>query len=164
MSFPCHRCDTEKESFHLCPTLLRMESPPNRVCSDDFFHLSTDFKILSGHPSFNYHIQPHATCTMASLHGTLPYLHMPDPSWTATSRNTTSLDEPLMKTALKTPTTTSLPLFSPFNRTSPLNSHPSAPQYFNTQHVRQQYSWTKWRRALIALVFSVLLFFGTNLG
>jgi hypothetical protein len=36
-------------------------------------------KILSGHTAFDYHIQPHATCTMASLHGTLPYIYV-DPS------------------------------------------------------------------------------------
>jgi hypothetical protein len=36
-------------------------------------------KRLSGHTACDYHIQPHATCTMASLHGTLPYIYLDPP-------------------------------------------------------------------------------------
>jgi hypothetical protein len=65
--------------------------PHNRVSGDFFYSI---LKVLSGHPSSDYHIQahstcpmassgyhiqPHSTCTMASLPGTLPYIYL-DPS------------------------------------------------------------------------------------
>jgi hypothetical protein len=54
---------------------LRSFGPQSR----EWGHLASYQNRLSGHTACDYHIQPHATCTMASLHGTLPYIYLDPP-------------------------------------------------------------------------------------